>query len=283
MEPNRLMARLGDHDPGGGDGKLEGHGHPHPQLFPGLMGVELPVFPPGHQHRHLLHNVENAQEHGDSLAHHRGQGRPGHPHAELDDAEKIQPHIETGGEYQEKQRRLAVPHGPEEHGSHVVEHIGEQPLEDDGDVGPGVLHDIRRGVQEIQEPGHGGGAQKGHGQGEQQGQQGAVGHAPPYPRFVFGPEPLGGQDAEAGGDPQGKAQHQEHQGAGGTHRRQGSGPHIPAHDDHVRHVVQLLEHITHEHGEQKMEDDGDDGSPGHVFLHNDSVPLSMAEGKDPSL
>ena len=263
----QVDGRLGNHDPGGGDGKLESHGHPHPELFPGLIPVQSPVLFLRHQYRDFFQDVHQAQEHGEPLAHHRGQGRPGYSHAKLDDQQQIQPHIEAGGKHQEEQRGFAVPHGPEEHGSHVVEYVGEKPLENDGDVSPGIVPDIRRRVQQFQEPGHGGGAQKCHGSGKEQRQKGAVGYAPADPGLIPGPKPLGGEDAETGGDPQGKAQDQEHQGAGGAYGRQSPGPHIPAYDDHIRHVVQLLEHVAHEHGEKEFQDQGKDGSPGHVFLH----------------
>ena len=79
--------------------------------------------------------------------------------------------------------------------------------------------------------------------------------------------PLGRQDRKAGGESLGKACDQKHDDPGGAHGRQGSGSHIPAHDDRIGHIIKLLEKVSQQKRYRKPQKDRQGPSLCHIRSH----------------
>ena len=86
--------------------------------------------------------ISRAEHRRDRLGQIRRPGGPRYAHTAADDKKQIQPHVQAGGKYQEKQRDLAVSHRPQICGKQVVKDVCRKSDADPHNVRVSVLEDI---------------------------------------------------------------------------------------------------------------------------------------------
>ena len=263
----------GLHDDGADrrDRELESHGNAHAELVRGGLPVKAPVIAAREQDRHEEQDVDEAEKGGDCLGQDRRQGGSVNPHPEADDEKGIQKNVESRGEDQEKEGSPAVAHRPQKRGEQVVEHGGGKPPADDHHVFLRVREDIRGRVHGDQEPGDQHEAGQGQKGGKDHGEHDAAGDTDPDSVPVAGAEALGCQNGEAGGQPHGKSEQQKRDRACRPDSSKCRGAKITAHNDGVRHIIELLKNISDKKGKGKTQDDGQDVSLGHILMHGISL------------
>ena len=245
---------LDHHAADGGDGVLQPHGQAHQAQIGHPPLLPAPVLPLHPQHGEAPGQPRQTSQPGHELGEHRGEGRAEHIHMEIEDEDHVQDNVRQGGGDEPDDRRAAVAHGPEDPGGVVVQEVGRQAGEDGDDVDKGPLIDIGGGVhhrQDIPAEEHGNGGERRRADGAQ---PDAPGHVAAQLLVVARAELLGGGDGKAAAHPGAEAHHQEVDGPGGAHRRQGVAPQGLAHDGGVHHAVELLEQIAKQEGNAEAED-----------------------------
>ena len=171
----------------------------------------------------------------------RGDPHACHCHIQDHHEEKVQDDIDAAGGNEEIKGAAGISDGPEDAGSHVVDHGGDHTEKIDPHVGDGVCHDILRRIQETQGPGcgnktqdhHQGAAQDGKGHGGVDGQLQTL--------MVAGAVILRDHHPGAGGKPHEKSHQEIDDGGGGTtYCGQGLLSHKITYDHRIGGVVQLL-------------------------------------------
>ena len=105
----------------------------------------------------------------DKAGDHRRDGRALDAHAQRHDEQHVQRNIQEAGHQQEVERMLRVAQAAQNGGRIVVQHRRRDAQEDDADVAHGILQQLRRGVDELQ--------QRGSSEGGDDGEHHAQGHA----------------------------------------------------------------------------------------------------------
>ena len=102
------------------------------------------------------HEAQQHQHRGDGLGNHRGDGHALYPHAQDDDEEQVQHHVDDAGEEQEVQGPLGVPHRPEDGRAEVIQHHHGHAAEVDAHVQHRLVDDVLGGAHHLQQgPGQG--------------------------------------------------------------------------------------------------------------------------------
>ena len=192
---------------------------------------------------------------------------------EGEDEQHVQGDVDQGGDDQPDHRRPAVPQGAEDARAEVVEERGGKPGEDGDNINIGAVVDVRRGVHGCEDnvaEKHRGGSE---GRADDEAQPYAAGGTPAQLLVVLRAEVLGHRDGEAAAHAGAEAHHQEVDGPGGAHCRQGRAPQGLAHDGGVHHVVELLEQVSKQHRNAEAEDQPHGAALGEIFCHSRYLKL----------
>ena len=232
---------------------MQAHGQAHQAQLSNAAPVPAPVRPLRLQDGVAPQQPDQTPHPRQPLGQHGSQGRAEHVHAEGQDEQHIQGDVDQGGDDQPDHRRAAVPQGAQGAGAEVVEEVGRQSGKNSADIGVGALEDVRRRVHGRENAG----AQEHRPRGEDRADEGAQPHAvgdiPAQLVVVAGPELLGHRDGKAAAHTGAETHHQEVDGPGGSHRRQGRASQGLAHDGGVHHVVELLEQVPEENRDAEAE------------------------------
>ena len=248
-----VHCRLQDHAADGGDGVLQSHGNAHAAEIFKVPGTEPPVRLPGHQQRKLLDDVHQAGQPGAELRDHCGDGSSLHPHAEGDDKQQIQPHIQQRRQSQKHHRGAAVPQRPDQGGEQVVENGSGDAQKDDENVVVGVIQNVAGGLHPDQNLPAEHTDQDGEHQRQNHRQPNPVGHVAPQAVTVLGPKPLGHRDGNAVAHPHTESDDHKVDGAGGAHPGEGIHPQVLAYNHGIHHAVDLLKDHPQQHGNGKAQ------------------------------
>ena len=218
--------------------------------------------------------LPEAQDGGDELRDHRGQGHARHAHGVHQG--DIQHDVEHRRDQQEAQGGQAVAQAPEHAGQDVVIEEARDAQEINIEVIPAAVVHAGQGAHGFQQ----GTCDQGtHDHDDHAGDgrhRDAVADGLGQGFAVPGPEILGHQDARAGGDAHKQRQQQVQHRHGVAHRAQGGvAPAAVAHHHGVHGVVQLLGKIADQHGEGELRD----ALPGRALAHVPGRKLFLQLGK----
>ena len=230
------------------------------QVAVGHQGAQVHVH-------HIPHGTQadQAQQAGDRLGNDGGPGHARHTHAEVRHEGDVQHDVQQAGDNQEKQRENAVTQAAQDAGEDVVQRAAQDAQEDDLQVGDSAGGNGFRGLDHGDERGGGQVAHHGHQQARGQGQGDGAAHHLVQGGAILRAEVLGGQDARAGGDAHEQHQQQVKDGACGTHGGQGGIADIPAHDNGVHRVVQLLGQVADKQRHGELDQPAHGAALGHVL------------------
>ena len=211
------------------------------------------------------HQLDEAEDGGNTLGNDGCQGHAGNAHAELGHKQQIQHHVQRRRQQQEAQSGHRVSQAPEHTGEHIIEEEAHDAVEEDIQVFHAPLQNGIRGIQQAQ---HGPGNHRAEDHNDKAGHNGQrdtvahiLGQALPVP----GAEALGNDNACAGGDTHKQRQQQIQDRAGAAHGCQGIVAHVKAYNDGIRRIVKLLRHISQQHGDGEFQDALPGRSNGHVL------------------
>jgi len=131
----------------------------------------------------------------------------------------------------------------------------------------GIVKDILRGLHQLQHRPCQRYAYRRQDHGNPRSQQDARRHAFAHAVHITRPEPLCGDDGEAGGQSLRKSDNQKGNTTRGPHRRQSLHPDRPSHDHGIRHAVKLLEQVADEQRNREKQDLFGWAAPGQVVGH----------------
>ena len=236
----------GLHDDGAacGDGELKCHRDADGHLSLGVGGIDAPVVMLRPEHLLFLIDIEETEGGGDALGEICGECGTRDTELQDDDKEKIQHDIEAGTEHQKAERHLTVSDGLQEGGEEIIVDACDDAHADDADVGVGILEDVSRCIHESEQCLHRGYGKRGHHDDDDRGEKDAVRDTALHACVVLCTIDLRGQDGKAGAEALREAEHEKHDGTGGTDRSERIGTDEAPDDDGVRHVVELLEDIA---------------------------------------
>ena len=221
---------------------------------------------------HFGKEPPGAEDAADELADHRRDGRALDAHAQRHDEQHVQRNVQEAGHQQEVERMLRVAQTAQNGGRVVVQHRRRDAQEDDADVAHGILQQLRRGVDELQQRGRNESRDNRKGQTHHHTEHGAVEQVLVQIIPVLCAKALGHRDAEAVAGGQHEAHDHKIQRVGRAHRAQRIGADAAPHDDRVHKAVQLLEQRSQHqrHGELQNAGqrpaDGQVGGAGTLFL-----------------
>ena len=264
---------LQDQRTDGNDGHLERHGKCQPEMDSGIVPLQVKIIPAKPQLRYFFLYIPQAEQTGQQLGKDGGPAGARHAHVEGQNKYKIQDDIDTAGRDQKVQRHFAVPQGPQYAGEKIKQHRGGNTDEDNPQIRFRVVQNFRRCLQHFQHwPGKNNGNHGQHqGDGEAQQNSGSKTFFDAF--FIIGPETLGSYNGKAGGESGYKSQNQEVNASCPSHRCQCVDPDGAAHDQGVRHAVELLKNISDQQRECKNQNQFCRISGGHISCHN--IPLSF--------
>ena len=96
-------------------------------------------------------DIQDAERHRHALRDDRRHTGTGHAHAQRCDEPEVEDDVEHRREDEEDQRHEAVADGSQQTGTEVVSEHDEDAVVDDDDIAVGVLKDLDRGVQQLQQ------------------------------------------------------------------------------------------------------------------------------------
>ena len=227
------------------------------------MAWVMPEGRPSFENIAHPHELEIAQHGRDALGDDGRQRNAGNAHAQTGHEPDVQADVQDGRNDEEHQRRSRVAHTAEDARQDVIENEACAADEEDAQIVGAPVDDGGRGVQQFQQ---GTGYQRADDQAEQRsnGRQGdTVADGPGQALAVAGAEPLGDQDARAGGNTYEQRQQQVEDGTGAANGGQGVVADIFANHDGVHRVIKLLGNIAQDHGHGKLSD----ALPGRARRH----------------
>ena len=190
-----------DHGAGCRDGKLQCHRKSHNQLMPRILCAQIPVFCLRAEHRYFYKNINGTEDGGYPLRDHGCNGSSCRPHVRIDNQHQIQHHVQAGGENQKEKRHLTVADCPQVGREQVVINADRAAGTDNGDIGPGILINIRRCVHDMQNAAHRPGGQQRYHKRYKGGQQDSVCHTVLEAVHIPGSVTLAGQHRKTGREP----------------------------------------------------------------------------------
>ena len=201
--------------------------------------------------------VEQRYDHGrgNGLAEDGRHGGAFDSPAENGDEEDVQDDVGEGAYDQAVQRGLAVPHGAEDAGTHVVDQLADGSKKEDVQIGDREVHDFLRSADGLHGPSaHHESENHDDGATENRHAHGGL-DGPVDGLFLLGAELLADDDACPVGHAYEESDEQVDEGAGSSsHRGERLGSDELADDDGVGGVVQLLEEGTEQDGEIEIQD-----------------------------
>ena len=171
-----------------------------------------------------------------------GQGRPGHPHPQDEDEERVQQDVGRRPDHHSQHGGPGVPLGPDQVVHPETQALKDVPPQDDGEVLPGVAYCLRAGSEQRQHNVPERQAQDGDAEGDRNQQGEGV------PQYLFGlrpvllAQPYGDQGAGAHAHQHPEGHGHDHHRKGDAEARQGQGPDAPAYVDAVYDVVEGVGH-----------------------------------------
>ena len=217
---------------------MQAHGQPHQaQLSHPLLAPEPVLLLHTQNLRIAPHQADQASRPRQRLGQHGGQSRAEYIQPQGENKDHVQHNIHQGGRDQPDHRRAAVPQGTENTGAVVVEHVGGQADENGLDIGVGTLVNIRRRIHHGKNPVAHHGRGDSHDQTDQRRQPHAAGDVPAQLMVVSRAELPGHRDGKPAAHAAAEAHHQEIDGPGGAHRRQGRASKGLAHNGGIHHIV----------------------------------------------
>ena len=221
---------------------------------------------------HFGEEPPGAEDAADELADHRRDGRALDAHAQRHDEQHIQRNVQEAGHQQEVERMLRVAQAAQNGGRIIVQHRRRDAQEDDADVAHGILQQLRRGVDELQQRGRNEGGDDRKDQTHHHAEHSAVEQVLVQIIPVLCAKALGHRDAEAVAGGQHEAHDHEVQRVGRAHCAQRIGADAAPHDDRVHKAVQLLEQRSQHQRQGELQNagqrpaDGQVGGAGTLFL-----------------
>ena len=226
-----------------------------------------------------VQGADQAADARNELREHRGDRRARIMHPEGEDEQKVQSDVEQGGENEEVERRPRIPHRAEHARHDVVKDGRGNPAENDEQIGIGVLVICGGRLHEIeQHPRQRNGDRRDDG-GDKNAQKIAHAHGAPHAVFLTRAECLRHFDGETGRQPVHRPDDQKDDGARQPDARECLGPDRIAHDDGIRHVVELLEHAAQKDGQRKKKNELERTALGqilHAFCFVHDAPLAQS-------
>ena len=212
------------------------------------------------------HQPDRAQQRADELGEDRRKRGAPYAQREHGHEQQIEHDVEQRRDDEEVQRRAAVAHGAHDPAEGVVHHHADRAGKDDADIGDGELHHVLGRAHQAQQPGR----ERRAGERQQRGGDQVEGHGgvdrQTHLFLVPRAEEAGDDDARADRDADEEADEQKAQVA----RRADGGERAVAdeiaHDQRVRHVIELLKQVPDEHGRGKAEHLSADAALGHQKL-----------------
>ena len=249
-----VVGTLQHDDADGGDGELQPHRHAVVQQDADFLVVEGPLVSLRNEYRQAAADEPPAQPRGEGLAQEGGDARSFDSHSQQEDEHDIQQDVQKRRCDEEVERLLGVAQRADLSRIEVVgdgEGDGAE-LQEEEDVG--IVEDIGRRVDELQDLLAEQAREQGRHQCEHDGDTSGVAHVAPHLVVVAGAEGLCHGDGKACTGTVAEAHDEEHDAARGPHGGQCAHADPPSYDGGVDDEVHLLQEVAEDERYGELQD-----------------------------